>query len=61
MRPMRPKPLIPTCEEMSVAVTSCSGVGEAHLDDHDELDCCAERKSVVMSEELIERRRAHCL
>jgi hypothetical protein len=42
IRPMRPKPLIPTCDGVLVAGAWPSGVEEAHLDNHDELfDCCA--------------------
>lgn len=36
---MRPKPLIPTCENVSVAVSETGGVAAegAYLDNHDEL------------------------
>ena len=39
IRPMRPKPLIPTCENVSVAVSETGGVAAegAYLDNHDEL------------------------
>ncbi len=40
IRPMRPNPLIPTCEDVLVAVSGPSGVvdeGASYLDNHDEL------------------------
>lgn len=36
IRPMRPKPLIPTCADGSMGAAGCSGVLETYLDNHDE-------------------------
>ena len=58
IRPMRPKPLIPTCRR-SMAGSGTSGEGSAHLDNHDELSDVlrarmSRRGGRVMGE------RAHC-